>query len=121
LPPHAHETTLSFDELREWFEARLSQSFSIQVVAAGQIVAFLTGPIDTVMRFRAGSLHGFFVEGAADAWSFDLVEAEFLSAALWPIPGIPDALDFKQLKITMRGYLLMIDREPEDDWPDEQE
>jgi hypothetical protein len=114
-------TTLSFDELREWLEGRLGQSFTIQIVAADQIVAFLSGPIDTVAEFRMDPLHGFFVKGAADAWIFDLVEAEFVSATVRPVRGIPDELDFKHLKITMRGYLLMIDREPEDDWPDEQQ
>lgn len=121
MPSDAYETTLSFDELREWLEARLNQSFTIQIVAAGQIVAFLAGPIDTVARSRMDRLHGFFVEGAHDAWAFDLMETEFLSAGLRPVPGIPAALDVNQLQIRMRGYVLVIDPEPEDDWPDEQE
>lgn len=121
MAPDAHETTLNFDELREWFEARLNHSFTIQVVAAHQILAFLAGPIDTVMLFRMGARHGFSVEGAAHAWTLYLVETEFLAAALWPMPGIPAELDVKQLKISMRGYVLMIDREPEGDWPDEQD
>jgi hypothetical protein len=49
------------------------------------------------------------------------METEFLSAGLRPVPGIPAALDFNQQQIRMRGYLLVIDPEPEDDWRDEQE
>jgi hypothetical protein len=67
LPSEAYETTLSLQELWKWLEARLGQSLSIQIVAGRESVAFLEGPIKCVMGFRAGSSHGFFVEGAAGA------------------------------------------------------
>jgi hypothetical protein len=121
LPPEAYETTLSFQELWNWLEARLGQSLSIQIVAGRESVAFLDGPIDNVMGFRAGSSHGFFVEGGAGAWTFHLPEPEFLTAAIWPIPGIPEELGHKQVLVRMRGHMLMINPGTEDEALDEDE
>jgi hypothetical protein len=46
------ERTLSFEELRRWLLAKVSHPVSVQVVGAQEIVAFLEGPIDRVMRFE---------------------------------------------------------------------
>lgn len=121
MPPEPYETTLSFQELWEWLEARLGQSLSIQIVAGRESVAFLEGPIESVMGFRAGSSHGFFVEGAAGAWTFHLPEPEFLTATVCPIPGIPEELDLKQVLVRMRGHMLMINPGTEDEAFDEDE
>jgi hypothetical protein len=105
-PPEMYETTLSFKELEQWLQARLNDSFSIQIATAGDIPAFLEGPVDTVMEFEATASHGLIVEGAAGAWTFHLAEPEFLSAALRPIPN---TLTVEQLQIRMRDHTIVIE------------
>jgi hypothetical protein len=79
---------------------------SIQVVGAREIVAFLEGPIDRVMRFESTESHGVLINGAAGAWTPQLAEPEFMSAALTPIP---DRSVLEQLMIRTRDHLVVID------------
>ena len=101
------EKTLSFEELRHWFVAKVSHPVSVQVVVAREIVAFLEGPINGVMGFESTDSHGMLIEGAAGAWTLQLAEPEFMSAALMPVP---DSFALDQLMIRTRDHVLVIDR-----------
>jgi len=100
------EKTLGFEQLRQWLEARLGRSFSIHIALPRGIVAFLDGPIDRLMGFESDDSRGLLVEGAAGAWTLELLEAEFLTALLSPIP---DSFTTEQMQIRMRGHIVVID------------
>jgi hypothetical protein len=101
-----HEKTLSFDELKQWLQASVGQSFSTHIAIPRGIVAFLDGPIDTILGFNSGESHGLLVEGAGGAWTLQLPEPEFLSASLSPIPV---SFTTEQLQIRMRDHIVVID------------
>jgi hypothetical protein len=44
-----HEKTLSFEELKQWLQASVGQSFSIHIAIPRGIVAFLDGADDRVI------------------------------------------------------------------------
>ena len=101
-----YETTLNFHELGHWLETRIGQSFSIHIALPRGIVAFLEGPIDTVIGFETSDSYGLLVEGAGGAWTLDLPEPEFLSATLSPIPV---SFTNAQLQIKMRDHVIVVD------------
>ena len=101
-----YEKTLSFQELRHWLEAGVGRPFNIHIALARGIVAFLDGPIDTVMGFKTSDSHGLLIEGAGRAWTLELPEPEFLSATLSPIPV---SFTSEQLQIRLRDHVVVID------------
>jgi hypothetical protein len=63
-----HET-LSFKDVKAWFLAAVSYSVSVHITNRTGTVAFLDGPIDSVMGFESTDSRGLLINGAADAWT----------------------------------------------------
>jgi hypothetical protein len=58
------------------------------------------------MGFKSPESHGVLIDGAAGAWTLQLTEPEFVSAAL---ASIPDSFVLEQLMIRTRDHLIVID------------
>jgi len=98
--------TLGFEEMEMWFRAAVGGCVSIHVASPSGSVAFLDGPIDSVMGFESTRSHGLLVDGADGAWTLTLDETDFVSATL---NTIPDSRTMKQLMIKMRDHWVVID------------
>lgn len=100
------EKTLGFEDLERWLTGRVNHSVSLQIVTEQAIVAFLEGPIDSVMRFEDEESTGLLVSGGAGAWTVQLAACAFRSARLFPIP---DSFSTEQLMIRMADHRLTIE------------
>jgi hypothetical protein len=97
--------TLTFDEVKAWLRAAVHDSVSVQITSRAGTIAFLDGPIDSVMGFESTDSHGLVIDGAGGAWTFDVAEPEFVSATL---STIPDSRTAKHLLIKMRHCWILI-------------
>jgi hypothetical protein len=98
--------TLTFDEVKTWLRSAVNDSVSVQITSRAETIAFLDGPIESVMGFESTDSHGLIIDGAGGAWTFDLAEPEFVSATL---STIPDSRTAKQLLIKMRDHWFLIE------------